>query len=297
MKSKVTIVLVNYNDSRYMEEFFDSIHQQNYENIDVVLVDNASEDNSLIWLKNNEPKATIIALDENVGFGQGCNIGAKWAIDNGAEYILLLNIDTVLKPDLVSKLVEAADSTTVTTALTYCGARDAQEVWYSGGEIDYETANTFQKMYKTDIAEVKEVDFISGCCMMIHRDIFAKVGYFKKEYYLYYEDTDFCVRLRQHNVKMKYISSTSLWHKVGGSSVGENETSCSTQYYVTRNRLLFADEQAEFFRRSNLSVIKSILRERAFFDGKQNEKYQLYVQTAFLDYFKDILEKDIMERD
>ena len=64
MKSKVTIVLVNYNDSRYMEEFFDSIHQQNYENIDVVLVDNASEDNSLIWLKNNEPKATIIALDE-----------------------------------------------------------------------------------------------------------------------------------------------------------------------------------------------------------------------------------------
>lgn len=85
---------------------------------------------------------------------------------------------------------------------------------------------------------------------------------------------------------MKYISSTSLWHKVGGSSVGENETSCSTQYYVTRNRLLFADEQAEFFRRSNLSVIKSILRERAFFDGKQNEKYQLYVQTAFLDYFK-----------
>ena len=286
MKSKVTIVLVNYNDSRYMEEFFDSIHQQNYENIDVVLVDNASEDNSLIWLKNNEPKATIIALDENVGFGQGCNIGAKWAIDNGAEYILLLNIDTVLKPDLVSKLVEAADSTTVTTALTYCGARDAQEVWYSGGEIDYETANTFQKMYKTDIAEVKEVDFISGCCMMIHRDIFAKVGYFKKEYYLYYEDTDFCVRLRQHNVKMKYISSTSLWHKVGGSSVGENETSCSTQYYVTRNRLLFADEQAEFFRRSNLSVIKSILRERAFFDGKQNEKYQLYVQTAFLDYFK-----------
>ena len=152
MKSKVTIVLVNYNDSRYMEEFFDSIHQQNYENIDVVLVDNASEDNSLIWLKKNEPKTTVIALDENVGFGQGCNIGVKRAIDNGAEYILLLNIDTVLKPDLVSKLVEAADSTTVTTALTYCGAHDAQEVWYSGGEIDYETANTFQKMYKTDIS-------------------------------------------------------------------------------------------------------------------------------------------------
>lgn len=286
MNSKVTVVLVNYNDSQYMEEFFDSLHRQTYENIDVVLVDNASVDSSLAWIKDNEPEINVIALNENVGFGEGCNIGAKWALDNGAEYVLFLNIDTVLEPDLVSGLVKAADNNTVTTALTYCGVRDAHEVWYSGGEIDYTTGNTFQKLYKADETEERMVEFISGCCMLIHRNIFETVGYFKKEYYLYYEDTDFCVRLRKSNVNMKYISTTSLWHKVGGSSLGESETSCSTQYYVTRNRLLFADRQGDFFKQGNLGVMKSILEERAFFDGKQNEKYQLYVQTAFKDYLK-----------
>ena len=135
MNSKVTVVLVNYNDSQYMEEFFDSVHRQTYENIDVVLVDNASVDSSLTWIKDNEPKIKVIALNENVGFGEGCNIGAKWALDNGTEYVLFLNIDTVLEPNLVSELVKAADNNTVTTALTYCGVRDAREVWYSGNEI------------------------------------------------------------------------------------------------------------------------------------------------------------------
>lgn len=286
MNSKVTVVLVNYNDSQYMEEFFDSVHRQTYENIDVVLVDNASVDSSLTWIKDNEPKIKVIALNENVGFGEGCNIGAKWALDNGTEYVLFLNIDTVIEPNLVSELVKAADNNTVTTALTYCGVRDAHEVWYSGGKIDYTTANTFQTLYKADETEERMVEFISGCCMLIHRNIFETVGYFKKEYYLYYEDTDFCVRLRKSNVNMKYISTTSLWHKVGGSSLGQSETSCSTQYYVTRNRLLFADRQGDFFKHGNLGVMKSILEERAFFDGKQNEKYQLYVQTAFKDYLR-----------
>lgn len=293
MEKKVAIILVNYNAQQYMDEFLGSIYLQDYSNIEVVLVDNASTDSSIAWLKENAPKVRLIEMQENVGFGEGCNIGMRYAIEElGAEYVLLLNIDTVIQSNLVSELQRYADDNTVTTAQIYCGEKGAAlEPWYAGGEIDKNTAQTNQILYPMPESETYEVGFISGCCMMIHKKVIDKIGYFDSQYFLYYEDTDYCVRIQNAGIAMKYITTTSLWHKVGGSSLGGSETSCSTQYYVTRNRLHFADKYSQMFQNGNLSILRKILEERAFFDGIDNAKHRFYVQAAIADHLKGYYEK------
>lgn len=293
MENKVAIILVNYNAQQYMDEFLRSVYLQDCSDIEVVLVDNASTDSSIAWLKENAPRVHLIEMQENVGFGEGCNIGMRYAVEKlGAEYVLLLNIDTVIQPNLVSELRKYADENTVTTAQIYCGEKEAVlEPWYAGGAIDRKTAQTNQILYPMPEAEVYEVEFISGCCMMLHREVIDKIGYFDSQFFLYYEDTDYCMRMQNAGIGMKYVTTTSLWHKVGGSSLGGSETSCSTQYYVVRNRLLFADKYPQIFQNGNLTILREILEERAFFDGVDNEKHRFYVQTAIADYLKGHYEK------
>ena len=287
MSQKVSIVLVNYNGKVYLKDLLKGIAEQDYQGVDVILVDNDSTDGSIEWLKANYPEVYLIESKRNEGFGEGCNIGIDYAIAHGAEYVLLMNTDTIPEKNLVSELVKYADSETVTTAKTYCGEKGDEELWYSGGEINWITAKTNQLLYGVeDRKPTYPVEFISGCCMLLHKKIFEKVGKFDKDFYLYYEDTDFCVRMKKAHIKMLYVTTTSLWHKVGGSSVGGNEMSCSTQYYVTRNRLLFAEKHADLFKEGNLSVLREILRERAFFAGINNEKYELYVKAAIADFLK-----------
>lgn len=287
MSKKVSIVLVNYNGKEYLNDLLESIEAQDYEDVDVVLVDNGSTDDSVAWLKENYAKLSLLEAEHNEGFGEGCNVGIDYALEHGAEYILLLNTDTVIEKNLVSELVKYADTDTVTTATIYCGEIGEKQLWYSGGKINFVTANTEQLIYgENDRNPTYQVDFISGCCMLLHKSLFEKVGKFDKKFFLYYEDADFCVRMKNANITMLYLTTTSLWHKVGGSSVGGSETSCSTQYYVTRNRLLFAEKHANLFKDGNIGILREILQERDFFAGANNEKYKLYVMAAIADFFK-----------
>lgn len=285
MAPKVTVVLVNYNTQHYMEAFFTSLAKQDYTNMDIILVDNCSQDASIDWLKEYAKDVKLIQMKENVGFGEGCNVGMREAIAQGTDYVLLLNLDTVLEDNLVSELVTYADERTVTTASICCGTKEeGTKEWYAGGKIDKSLAVVDQMIYKNAEKNCYHVGFISGCCMLLHKKVIEKVGYFDKDYYLYYEDTDYCIRLQKAGIFMCYITTSGLWHSVGASSAGGNEMSCSTQYYVTRNRLLFAERHAGLLENRGLHVLRQILSERAFFDGNGHEKYWLYIKAAVEDY-------------
>lgn len=290
MSKKVTLVLVSYNDRPYMEDFFRCAFAQDYPDWDIVLVDNASGDDSVAFAAQ-QPKTHVIALQENVGFGEGCNIGTRYALEQGADAVLLLNIDTTFEANLLTELVRLSEGRFVTTAVTYCNAPEGgRQLWYAGGTIDWESGNTNQLLYTQQeldrIGPAFPVDFVSGCCMLLPRSVVEQVGLFDTAYFLYYEDTDLCVRLQDAGVEMRCATTTSVWHKVGGSSVGGNEMSCTTQYYTARNRLLFAERHAARFAKGNLDVLRTILTERAYFDGPQNKKQELYILAAFQDYFK-----------
>ena len=291
MCKKVTFVLVSYNDRPYMEQFFRSAFAQDYPNWDMVVVDNASQDDSAAFAAQQK-RTHVIALQENVGFGEGCNIGTRYALEHGADAVLLLNIDTTFQPNLLTELVRLSEGRFVTTALTYCNAPDGgRQLWYAGGTIDWKNGNTNQLLYTQEELAAKgpafPVDFVSGCCMLLPRPVVEQVGLFDPAFFLYYEDTDLCVRLQQAGVELRCATTTSVWHKVGGSSLGGNEMSCSTQYYTVRNRLLFAQRYADHIPGGNLNILRTILTERAYFDGPQNKKQEPYVLAAIQDYLRE----------
>jgi len=250
---KVGIVLVGYNDEKYIVDCINSLLAQTYQNFEILYWDNASTDSSVEVLQNNFPTIDYVQSENNLGFAKANNLAVKQLLRKGAEYILFLNVDTVADSQMIEKLVDKADENTVTTARIYMDAH-RRKVWYAGGELLLKEGNA-RHLQLSNTQDAQEVSFISGCCMMIHRNIIKKYGLFEHKYYLYYEDTDLCMRWFLNGVKMYYVPTAILWHKVGGSLGGGSNP--IKEYYMTRNRLYFAKRYQRY---SNLKLMPIIFR-------------------------------------
>ena len=242
MQKRVGVVLVNYNGEPYICDCIDSLLAQTYNNLEILFWDNHSEDTSTEIIKKMYPQVHLVESQNNYGFAKANNLAVKQLLKLGVEYLLLLNVDTVADPFLVEHLLERADDSTVTTAQISMG-RHGENIWYSGGELLFDCGKT-KHFSEKNRKEDRPVTFISGCCMMIHRDIIKKCGLFDNNYYMYYEDTDLCMRWYLKGIRMYYIPTARLWHKVGGSIGGV--ISPLKEYYMTRNRLYFVNKYRRY---------------------------------------------------
>lgn len=172
---KVGVILVNYNGLEDTIACINSIYKSNYIDYEIIVVDNNSTDcpDSL----NSYSNVTLIKLDKNVGFGVANNIGAKVAIENGADYIFCLNNDTEISSGLISLFVREIEEKEVLTCSTYYYSNKS-ELWYGGGEISKIRGTCRQKKYKSD----RYVSFICGCCMFFSVETFKDIGLFEPEY-------------------------------------------------------------------------------------------------------------------
>ena len=242
MNKKVSIILVNYNGDKYNEECINSILQSNYKNIEIIFIDNCSTDNSVCNVKKlYDNKIKIIINDKNGGFAYGNNIGIKYALDNGADYILLLNNDTVIEKDSITNLVNASIRTNsvISPKIKYYDNREL--IWSAGGFIDWRRGNAvhygIDELDFGQYDEEKYIEFATGCCILLHKDIISQVGYLSEEYFLYFEDSDYCMKIIESGNKIFYCPSSIIYHKVSASTGGEK--SSLFIYYINRNRLLF----------------------------------------------------------
>lgn len=240
---KVGVVIVNYNGERYTSTCVRSVLKSSYENYLVIVVDNASSDNSVRLLEEEfNSKIVIIKNEKNLGFSAANNIGIKYALENECEYVILLNNDTEIDKDLIKNMVKASienNNAIITPKIYYYDSPN--KIWSAGGSLNWKKGLSFHygvnKIDKGQFDVRKEIDFATGCCILIHKSVFDKIGFLAEEYFLYYEDTDFCVRAKMAGIKILYEPSAKLWHKVS-STVG-GEESLITLYYSNRNRLYF----------------------------------------------------------
>ncbi|MBD5448761.1 MAG: glycosyltransferase [Lachnospiraceae bacterium] len=279
MQNKVGIVIVNYNGAEYIEDCMDSLQQQTYKNLEILFWDNNSEDDSVNIIQQRYPQVQIIACRDNYGFSKANNLAVKQILKRGAEYVLLLNADTVAAPYLIERLLEKADSNTVTTARIYT---DGNQKWYAGGELQFDIGDS-RHTHIRGCAEAKRVTFISGCCMMIHKDIIKKYGLFDIKYYLYYEDTDLCMRWYLNGINMYYITNAELWHKVGGSSGGIKNP--LKQYYMVRNRLYFVDKYKKNIETDTWKVLLMLIKENLIC-STDNWMLRKATCLGIIDYYK-----------
>ena len=241
MKDKVAIILVNYNGQQYNEACISSILNSNYNNYEIIVVDNASSDDSINILKekfNNNIK--IIMSDKNLGFSGANNLGIKYALDNEFDYVMLLNNDTVIAENMIKVMIEASSNNLVVSPKIYY-YDNKNVIWSSGGSINWRKGLPIQyginEIDNNENNKKKSIDFATGCCILIPINIIKKVGSMSEEYFLYYEDTDYCVRIIRNGFEIIYEPKAVMYHKVSASTGGEK--SKMYWYYMVRNRLIF----------------------------------------------------------
>ena len=245
-RPKVSIILVNYNGYRDTIECLQSLREISYSNYEVIIVDNASTNESLDEIRNFVCEGEILIPSEvNGGFSAGNNIGIKYALEHEAEYCLLLNNDTVVEPNFLNNLVKGfsfSDKCGLTVGkILYESKREM--IWYAGGSLSRKTARTehwhYREMDDGLSDKPQKVTFATGCCMCLSRATIETVGLMDESYFLYEEDADYCCRITDAGFDMIYVPQARIYHKVSAST---GKTSGTSQYYTIRNRYRFIEK-------------------------------------------------------
>ena len=244
MEGSIGIVIVNYNGERYQNDALRTIYESEYKNFEIVIVDSASRDNSIALAKEKYPDIHYLLQDENVGVAKGNNIGMKYAIEElGTDYVLLLNNDIELDSKLLGELVSSADEATITVPKIYYFEPNDM-IWFAGGEMFWNRGESRHAgNFETDRGQFNEekiIGYAPTCCMLIHRSVIEKIGYEDETLFMYFDDTDLCVRINDAGFKIKYVPSAVMWHKV--SSSGGGMDSKVYVYYNFRNKFYFMDK-------------------------------------------------------
>lgn len=245
-KSKIAIISVNYNGLRDTIDCIQSIEKSTVQS-QIVVVDNASKKNEAEIISKKFPEVKAIRSETNGGFSAGNNIGIQWALDQGYDYIALLNNDTVIAPDMLELLCQnTSDHSVSVPKMLYFSRPDV--IWYGGGRINRKTGNAEHiDMNQKDPGDttVRKCDFATGCCIMVPASVFQKVGMLDEKFFMYCEDTEFCLRLKEHGISINYVPSAKLWHKISQATGGDE--SAFSIYYMTRNRILCLRDHKKVF--------------------------------------------------
>lgn len=238
---KVFIIIPNWNGAKNILMCLESVYKINYNNYKVVVVDNNSSDGSPEYIKQKYLKTHIIINNTNLGFAGGCNIGIKYALKHGAEYVWLLNNDTIVEKNSLESLVKAAENQ---ANIGMTGSKiyyyDKKEIiWCAGMKIKWKKGETSAIGWgEKDIGQhemIREVEALNGCSMLIKKTVCEKVGLMDEEYFIYAEEIDWCVRAKKHGFRCIYVPDSIIYHKVSASSGLEYRV--IFQYYNTRNML------------------------------------------------------------
>lgn len=251
---KITIVIVNWNgkdDTVVALDSLKKIDKRGYD-LSVFVVDNGSTNDSVGVINKAHPWVTLIETGKNLGFTGGNNIGIKEALRQKADFVWLLNNDTIADKDALS-IVRAFDDQRVGVAGSkiyfapgheyhkdrYTKKDRGKVIWYAGGIVDW--ANMYASHRGVDEVDSGQYDkeeetaFITGCSMIVRREVFENIGLLDDAYYLYLEDLDFCLRAKRAGYKLLYCPKSIIWHINAGSSGGAGNP--LHDYYLTRNRL------------------------------------------------------------
>jgi len=213
----VACILVNWNNWRDTSDCLTSLAQQDYPSLRVIVVDNASTNDSLAQLRAAHPWATYIANFENAGFPRACNLGARHPLAADADFLWFLNNDTVAPPDTVSKLVTTAMDNPrigITGAVLFYAHNPSQIQAWGGGRISRWSAYNRHYTGPTPLGPDSYITFASA---LIRRVCFDQIGGCFEGVFMYFEDADFCLRAHRANWQLAVAPDTAILHKEGGT--------------------------------------------------------------------------------
>jgi GT2 family glycosyltransferase len=221
---KVSIIILNWNGYIDTIECLESLKKSDYQNYEVIIVDNASAGDDVNILKSKyDGYAHIIANGRNDGFPGGCNIGMRYALDKGTDYLLLLNNDTIVDKSFLTELVSTAQSDDSIGVLGskiyyYYQPKKLQAV---GGTISWWLGTIRVYGDVEDVGqydEQAERDFVFGTSFLLKKQVVEKISFMDETFFFGIEEMDYCTRAKRAGFKVVYVPTSKVWHKVGASS-------------------------------------------------------------------------------
>lgn len=274
---RVNIVVLNLNQPVLTVDTLNSIKKINhrYFSYQITLVDNGSQDGSQVKFSEtykNDPQVNLIYHNQNFGYVGGNNSGIKFGLSGNFDYTLVLNNDVLVDQNFLDNLIKFSKDNPKYSILgpkiyfapghefhlsRYLKKDLGKVVWSVGGKINW--ANVIGSNIGVDEVDngqydspESNLDFISGCCLLVKNEVFQKIGLFDPRYFLYLEDADFCQRALRAGLKMIYVPTSVIWHiNAGSSGSGGN----LHHYFLSRNRLVFG------FRYASLKTKLALLRQ------------------------------------
>jgi hypothetical protein len=238
----VSIVVLNWNGLADTRECLHSLRSATYQNFRIIVVDSGSKNDEPAKLKEEFGNfIEVLPLAENRGFAGGANAGIERALEHSADYVLLLNNDTVVEPSFLSQLVSAAGKLPDVAAVcprTYFYA-EPRTIYSTGGTVSLWRGMARQvgrgEEDRGQFDEVARRDYADGVCMLIPAKALRKVGLLDAEYFAYWEETDWCVRARAKGLHCYYVPLARVWHKADRV----RSPDARFHYLYRRNALLF----------------------------------------------------------
>lgn len=245
----VCIVILNWNGWQDTVECVESCRNLSSPNIRILVVDNGSTDGSESYLRERFPDIELVQTGKNLGFTGGNNIGIQHALNDKADYIILLNNDTIVDREFVTEMATIAETDPSIGMLCpkmYFYDRP-DTLWYAGASFHPWLGWGRHRGYNArDIGQfdtVEETERPSGCALMVSSALCGKIGLLRDEYFCYCEDIDWGMRARNGNFKIVYVPTSKIWHKVSRSSGGSG-TGISLYYFV-RNMFMCLDKNKQ----------------------------------------------------
>jgi GT2 family glycosyltransferase len=239
----VAIVLVNFHGTTDTLKCLDSIRATGRESCLTILVENGSTPDPSAEISHANPWVKVIRREENGGWAGGNNTGIRYALEQGAEWILLLNNDTIVATELIDRLLAVAKHQPDYGILgpVICFMDDPETVMTDGCRFNRPSFPGFFEripvpIIPEDPPRVAPVDIVNGCCMMISRRVFERIGLIDERFFLIHEESDFCLRAQQAGFKCGIVAAPLVWHK--GSSTFNRSGKGLQRYYDARNLAL-----------------------------------------------------------
>lgn len=246
---RVIVIILQWNNYNDSIECLNTLSKVNYPNFTVIVVDNGSINDAVTRIKTQFPHIQIIETGENLGFEGGNNIGIQYALEQGADYVLLLNNDTVVDSNFLAELVRTAESDQqigiVAPKIYFFDAPDI--IQYAGGKLSLWRGNGYslrEGEKDPGLRGTIEATFITGCAMLIRRKVIEQVGLLDENYFLVVQDVDYSYRALQAGWKLAVCLDAKIWHKVSRAT---GQDSPLNRYYFTRNRLYFVFRKTKGF--------------------------------------------------
>lgn len=294
---KIALIVLNYKQTQLTIDTLHSLLQINHKGFDyqIFLINNNPPDESLAIFEDKygkNQKITILSSGANLGYAGGNNFGIKHALHLNYDYYLIINNDVIVDKNFLLNLYNTARLSKIPAVIgpkiyfapgyeyhkdRYKKSEVGKVIWSAGGTMDWNNVyGSNQGVDEVDQGQhdkqITNLDFITGCCFLVPKEIFLAVGPFDEKYFMYLEDVDFCQRVKKKGYQLIYEPKAFIWHVNSGSS---GSGSALHDYFITRNRLMFGFKYASF--RTRFALAREAIK--MIFIGRQWQK------IAVIDYY------------